>query len=144
MVLRTLRTSFILAGLTILVSTAGNVHGILRANLTGQGSTLNGARLEEMSTLELRQHLSAPEQARRSVSAEIALGSMLFLMGMGLHAFLRRRKVGDEHAVEDPAASPERSRGEQCRRVKVHAAPVRSGRDKRKMDRWFLWMTVRI
>lgn len=125
MVLRTLRTSFILAGLTILVSTAGNVHSVMRANLTEQGSTLTNLKIEQMSTAEIRQHLSAPEQAKRSVSAEIALGSMLLLLGLGLHAYIKRR-LPDERAV------------------KVHAASAAYGRDKRKMDRWFLWMTVRM
>jgi len=124
MVLRTLRTSFILAGLTILVSTAGNVHGLIRANLTDQGSMLTDLKIEKMSTLEIRQHMSAPEQSRRNTSAEIALGSMLLLIGLGLHAFLKRRP--------------------QERAVKVHTAPAVRGRDKRKMDRWFLWMTVKM
>lgn len=134
MVLRTLRTSFILAGLAILVSTAGDVHGIMRANLTSQGSMLTNLKIEQMSTAEIRQHLSAPERTKRSVSAEIALGSMLLLLGLGLHAYLKRR-TADARAAEDP---------ERSRRVKVHAAPVVHGRDKRKMDRWFLWMTVRM
>lgn len=125
MVLRTLRTSFILAGLTILVSTAGTVHGTIRANLTSQGSMLTNLKLEQMSTTDLRLHLSAPERTRREVSAEIALGSMLLLLGLGLHAYLKRRSV-------DGSA------------VKVHAAPLRKGRDTRRMDRWFLWMTVRM
>lgn len=125
MVLRTLRTSFILAGLTILVSTAGNVHGLIRANLTDQGSTLSDLQITQMSTGEIRQHLSAPEQTKRNVSAEIALGSMLLLLGLGLHAYIKRRRP-DERAV------------------KVHVAPAAYGRDKRKMDRWFLWMTVRM
>lgn len=125
MVLRTLRTAFILAGLTILLSNAGDVHGAIRANLTGQGSTVREAAIGDIPTMELRQHWSAPELQRRSVSAEIALGSMLFLLGMGLHAYLMRRK-GTEQAV------------------KVHAAPVRRGRETRKVDRWFLWMTVRM
>lgn len=125
MVLRTLRTSFILAGLTILVSTAGNIHGFMRANLTGQGSMLTGLKIEQMSTVEIRQHMSAPERMRRNASAEIALGSMLLLVGLGLHVYLKRRRPD-------------------ARAVKVHAAPVLRGRDKRKMDRWFLWMTVKM
>ncbi|MDD5103769.1 MAG: hypothetical protein PHX93_05210 [Candidatus Peribacteraceae bacterium] len=125
MVLQTLRTSFILAGLTILVSTAGNVHGIMRANLAGQGSMLTDVNIEKMTTMEIRQHMSAPEQTKRNVSAEVALGSMLLLLGLGLHAYIKRR-LPDERAV------------------KVHTAPVVHGRDKRKMDRWFLWMTVRM
>ncbi|MDD5041926.1 MAG: hypothetical protein PHX87_05725 [Candidatus Peribacteraceae bacterium] len=125
MILRTFRTSFILAGLAILVSTAGDVHGVIRANLTGQESMLTDVAIEKMSTAEIRQHMSAPEQTKRSTSASIALGSILLLLGLGLHAYLKRRHT-DERAV------------------KVHAAPVNYGRDKRKMDRWFLWMTVKM
>ncbi|OIO55716.1 hypothetical protein AUJ46_00255 [Candidatus Peregrinibacteria bacterium CG1_02_54_53] len=125
MVLRTLRTAFILSGLVILVSTVGNVHTIMRANLTSQGSMLSDVNIEKMSTLQIRQHLSAPERTKRDASAEIALGSMLLLLGLGLHAYIKRR-TPDERAV------------------KVHTAPVRRGRETRKMDRWFLWMTVRM
>ncbi|MFH1444819.1 MAG: hypothetical protein ABIG34_05560 [Candidatus Peregrinibacteria bacterium] len=134
MVFRTLRTTFILAGLVILVSTVGNVHGIMRANLTSQGSMLSGLNIKEMSTLQIRQHLSAPERTKRDASAEIALGSMLLLLGLGLHAYIKRR-TPDERAAEGP---------ERSRRVKVHTAPARKGRETRKIDRWFLWMTVRM
>ena len=128
MVLRTARTAFILAGFALLISTAGDVHTLLvRADLTGQGSTvLKQEELTSLSTLELRQHLSAPELNKRSVSAAIALGSIFLFLGFGLHAFLVRRKKTGEQAVQ------------------VHAAPARRGCDTRKMDRWFLWMTVRM
>lgn len=138
MVLRSLRTAFILAGFALVVATAGDVHSIfVRANLTGQGSTLPpNEQLREMSTADIRLHLSAPELAKRAVSGQIALGTIFLMIGFGLHAFIvRRRKREEERAVED---------SEQSRRVKVHAAPAYPGRDKRKMDRWFLWMTVKM
>lgn len=125
MVLRTLRTGFTLVGLTVLIASAGDTHGTIRANLTQQGSMLTDLAIEQMSTLEIRQHMSAPERTKRTVSAEIALGSMLLLLGLGLHAYLRRRNSSE-------------------RAVKVHVAPARKGRETRRMDRWFLWMTVRM
>lgn len=131
MVLRTLRTSFILAGLVVLVSAAGDARGLLRANLTSQGSTLPDLATTQISTMELRQHLSAPERARRDASGEVGLGSIFFLIGFALHAAIRRRGQGNECAVEES-------------RVRVHTAPARKGRETRRVDRWFLWMTVRM
>jgi|GEM_PF-1921361 len=128
MVLRTLRTTLILAGFALLISTAGDLHSIfMQASVTGQGSTLPpNEQLREMTTAEIRMHQSAPELAKRSVSGQIALGAIFLMIGFGLHAFIVRR------------------RKEQVNVVKVHAAPAYPGRDKRKMDRWFLWMTVKM
>lgn len=128
MVLRATRTALILAGFALIVSTAGDAHSLfLKANLTDQGSTLpENETLRQMSTAELRLHLSAPERTTRTVSGQIALGTIFLVLGFGLHAFIVRRRQREERAV------------------KVHAAPAFPGRDKRKMDRWFLWMTVRM
>jgi len=129
MVLRSLRTTFILAGFALLISTAGDLHSLfMQASLTSQGSTLPpNEQLSEMSTADIRLHQSAAELTKRSLSGQIALGAIFLFIGFGLHAFIVRRRKQEDDRI-----------------IKVHAAPAYPGRDKRKMDRWILWMTVKM
>lgn len=124
MVLRTARTAFLIAGVSLLLSAVGDVHRTVNANLAGQGSLAIEQDTGKMSTTELRQHWSAPEQARRSASGTIALGTLFILLGLGLHASLVRRQAAG-------------------RPVKVHRATEKS-RTGTARRYWILRMNVRV
>ncbi|MDD5750926.1 MAG: hypothetical protein PHS73_00200 [Candidatus Peribacteraceae bacterium] len=120
MVLPIARTAFLIAGVSLLLSAGVDIHR-LNAHLTGQGTTL----LEDtshLSTIELRQHWSAPEREKRNTSGMLVLGTLFVLFGLGLHAALvRSRSAG--------------------RTVKVHRAPEHKREARRS---WILWMNVRM
>jgi len=105
-----------------LLSAAMDVHQ-MNASLTGQGSTIL-QDTSHLSTVELRQHWSAPEREKRNTSGMLVLGTLFVLFGLGLHAALVRRQSAG-------------------RPIKVHRAPEHK-RTAETRKHWILWMKVRM
>lgn len=122
--LRIFQSAFFIAGIVCL--TAG-LRGALLAReyaaTSGQGTTTLELKAPPLSTMELRRHWSAPELGSRRAAGEVTLGAFCILLALGIHTFTIRRRADG-------------------RMVRVHTN-TRPGRQKRQVDRWFLWMNVR-
>ena len=126
MVLSAARTAFLLAGMVLLASSAGDVSSVTRASISGQGSTVIEHR-DQVPTLKEGWHLAALEQTQRGIAGEITLGALFIILGLGMHMFVVRRQSAE-------------------RPVKVRQAigkkPERDARNPHK--HWILWMNVRM
>jgi hypothetical protein len=115
---------FLVAGIVILVSSGVRMTDARGKLVTGQGSTIIGQNAASDS--EDAEWHAVSTQEPRSLAGEIALGTLFVLLGLGIHIFTMRRRVGERRVQvhgPGPKDKPERPRGKQ---------------------HWILWMNVRI